>query len=44
MIAGMTINDERKQTFDFSDGYFEDGQIMVVQANSTITSIADLAK
>ena len=27
MIAGMTINDERKKTFDFSDGYFEDGQI-----------------
>lgn len=44
MIAGMTITDERKKTFDFSDGYFEDGQIMVVQANSNITSVADLAK
>lgn len=44
MIAGMTITDERKQTFDFSDGYFEDGQIMVVAADSTVESIADLAK
>ena len=44
MIAGMTITDDRKQTFDFSDGYFEDGQILVVPADSEITSIADLAK
>ena len=44
MIAGMTITDERKQTFDFSDGYFEDGQILVVAKDSKITSIADLAK
>lgn len=39
MIAGMTITDERKETFDFSDGYFEDGQIMVVAKNSDITSL-----
>ena len=44
MIAGMTITEERKKTFDFSDGYFEDGQIMVVGANSNVTSIEDLAK
>lgn len=44
MIAGMTITDQRKETFDFSEGYFEDGQIMVVSANSEVTSIADLAK
>lgn len=44
MIAGMTITDERKQTFDFSDGYFDDGQIMVVPADSNIKSIKDLAK
>lgn len=43
MIAGMTINDERKQTFDFSDGYFEDGQIMVVAKDSTIASESELA-
>lgn len=44
MIAGMTITDERKQTFDFSDGYFEDGQIMVVTADSTVESVDDLVK
>lgn len=42
MIAGMTINDERKKTFDFSDGYFEDGQIMVVRSDSDIQSLDDL--
>lgn len=44
MIAGMTITDARRETFDFSDGYFEDGQIMVVKADSNITGIADLVK
>ena len=44
MIAGMTITDARRETFDFSDGYFEDGQILVVPADSKITSVADLAK
>ena len=43
MIAGMTINDERKENYDFSDGYFEDGSIMVVAADSDIASEADLA-
>ncbi len=43
MIAGMTITDERKQTFDFSDGYFEDGQILVVAKDSDIMSEKDLA-
>ncbi len=42
MIAGMTITEERKQNFDFSEGYFEDGQILVVPADSTATSIQDL--
>ena len=41
---GMTITDERKQTYDFSDGYFEDGQILVVPADSSVTSVADLKK
>lgn len=43
MIAGMTINEERKKTFDFSDGYFEDGQILVVAKDSEITKEDDLA-
>ena len=38
MIAGMTITDKRKETYDFSDGYFEDGQIMVVGAQSDIAA------
>ncbi|MDR1778770.1 MAG: transporter substrate-binding domain-containing protein [Clostridiales Family XIII bacterium] len=42
MIAGMTIKEERKETFDFSDGYFEDGQIFVVAADSDIDSLEDL--
>lgn len=29
MIAGMSIKEERKATFDFSDPYFEDGQVFV---------------
>lgn len=42
MIAGMTITDERKETYDFSEGYFEDGQIMVVAAASEAAVPADL--
>ena len=42
MIAGMTINDDRKKTYDFSDGYFEDGTILVVAEDSAITSLEDL--
>ena len=42
MIAGMTITETRMETFDFSDGYFEDGQIMVVAADSEIASLEDL--
>ena len=43
VIAGMTIKPERAEIFDFSDGYFEDGQIMTVAANSDIDSLEDLA-
>ena len=42
MIAGMTITDERAKTFDFSEGYFEDGQILVAPEGSDITSWDDL--
>jgi len=44
MIAGMSITDERKQTFDFSDPYFDSGIQMAVAAdNDSITSYEDLA-
>lgn len=42
VIAGMTITDERKLTFDFSEGYFDAGQILVVPADSEIQSLEDL--
>ena len=43
MIAGMTITEERQESYDFSDPYFEGGQIMFVKGDSDITSIEDLA-
>ena len=43
VIAGMSITDERKQTFDFSDPYFESGVVMAVADTSdTIKSYEDL--
>ena len=42
-IAGMSITDERKQTLDFSDGYFVSGLSMVVnKSNTSINSESDL--
>ncbi|MCL2225250.1 MAG: transporter substrate-binding domain-containing protein [Defluviitaleaceae bacterium] len=42
MIAGMSITEERRERFDFSDGYFVAGQILVVPAGSPIQGFADL--
>ena len=42
VIAGMSITDERKQTFDFSEPYFESGVVMAVAADSDIDSYEDL--
>lgn len=43
MIAGMTISDERKKNYDFSDPYFESGiQIAVKKGNHAIKSYKDL--
>lgn len=43
MIAGMTITDQRKETFDFSTPYFESGiQLAVKAGNTEITSYEDL--
>jgi polar amino acid transport system substrate-binding protein len=42
-IAGMSITDERKQSLDFSEGYFVSGLSMVVnKSNTSINSEADL--
>ncbi len=43
MIAGMSITDERRETYDFSDSYYDGGQIMIVQSDSDISSYEDLA-
>lgn len=42
MIAGMTITDERKESYDFAEGYFEDGQVLVVKGGSDIKGFEDL--
>ncbi|AQP54828.1 glutamine ABC transporter permease [Vagococcus penaei] len=43
VIAGMTITDERKKAFDFSEPYFDSGvQIAVKKGNDDITSYKDL--
>ena len=38
-IAGMNITDERKESVDFSDGYYESGSALVV--NKDDDSISD---
>ncbi len=42
MIAGMTIREDRKEIYDFSEPYFTDGQIMCTSADSGIDSLDDL--
>ena len=43
VIAGMSITDERKAVFDFSDPYFESGvQMAVLDSDEEIKSYADL--
>ncbi|ALV45460.1 glutamine ABC transporter permease [Arthrobacter alpinus] len=44
VIAGMSITDERKNIFDFSDPYFDSGvQMAVGKNNADIKSYTDLA-
>lgn len=42
MIAGMTITDERKETFDFSEAYYDEGVVLVVKPDSGIESLEDI--
>lgn len=42
MIAGMTVTDTRKETFDFSDAYYTANSILAVAESSTISSYEDL--
>ena len=41
--AGMTITDERKNTVDFSDPYYEALQYVIVPKDSDIKAVADLS-
>jgi len=41
-IAGMTITDERKESVDFSDPYYDATQVMIVPEDSTITKASDM--
>ena len=37
MIAGMSINDERKQTYDFSEPYYDSGVVVATAAANDLT-------
>ncbi|MEY4479506.1 MAG: hypothetical protein RLZZ267_184 [Bacillota bacterium] len=41
-ISSVTINDERKQTYDFSAPYFESTNLIMVKEGSSVKSAADL--
>jgi len=42
MIAGMSINEKRKETYDFSDPYYDSGVVLAVAETSEIASYDDL--
>lgn len=42
LVSAVTITDERRQTMDFSDPYFDAAQLIAVKADSKIASFADL--
>ena len=43
VISGVTINDKRKQSYDFTAPYFEARQLIAVHKDSPIKSLKDLA-
>ena len=43
VISGVTINDKRRQSYDFSNPYFAAHQLIAVPKNSTVTTLKDLA-
>lgn len=42
IIAAMTVDDERKKSVNFSDGYYEANQMVLVRKDSNITKAEDL--
>ena len=43
VISGVTINEKRKQSYDFTPPYFAARQLIAVPKSSTVTSLKDLA-
>ncbi len=43
VISGVTINDKRKQSYDFTSPYFEARQLLAVPTGSPAKSLKDLA-
>ena len=43
IISGVTINDKRKQSYDFTTPYFEARQLIAVSRDSTVKNLKDLA-
>ena len=41
-IAGMTVTEERKNSVDFSESYYEAVQYVIVPADSAIAAVSDL--
>ena len=44
LVSAVTINDERKQTMDFSAPYFDAVQLIAVKADSKVAKFGDLKK
>jgi polar amino acid transport system substrate-binding protein len=44
LISAITITDERRQTVDFSEPYFDAHQLIVVKQNSKVAKFDDLKK
>jgi len=44
LVSAITITEERKQTMDFSDPYFDAAQLIAVNDKSKIAKFADLKK
>lgn len=42
MVAGMSVTDERKAKFDFTDAYYDAGAVLAVAKDSKIKSFSDL--
>ncbi len=44
LVSAVTITEERKQSMDFSNPYFDAQQLIAVKADAKITQFADLAR